>query len=589
MNRKATLLLLSLTLGVAQPISGLVMGHQPTAVTAQAAAVKADNLTGTYGDVTWYLTPSGELHLGAGSLPEADLTNVAVGQFARVIAAAEGNSAPTTNQAQTVADQVTKVVFDGPIKAPKDATGLFGQLRNVTDYVNLDKLNTSDTTIMSRMFCDTTLKSVTTTIDVSHFDTSKVTDMNFMFQGQGRVTALDVRNFDTSSLVTATSAFWGTNNIKELNFANGTFTKLTSSSYMLTSSGVEKVSLPKFAPPANFSGYYMFYGASTIQQITFGPQTAFIDKANTGLDDAPIDSDDYTGKWQAVGSGTVKNPLGDHFDTGKAIIAQYTTADRPTSLETYVWEPVNRVIEPTTPPIVPPIEQAQPVTVQYLDQNQRKLSDNQVLTGELGASYSANQLVFNGYKLAKVTGPATGAYTTQAQTVTFHYVPDLATGGDGASVAPISSVVYATKKIGLYRSKNFSKKTLKHWYGKQERVNRPMFVVKGMATSKNGNLRYEVKDVNHHSKTAGKTGYITAKKSFVSSVYYQTKQKQVRVINAKGVNRYQQKSLTTKHGHYRKGQILKVKKIVTYNKTTRFQLTNGKYVTANKKLVMVKP
>ncbi|MFC6207541.1 DUF5776 domain-containing protein [Levilactobacillus tongjiangensis] len=589
MNRKATLLLLSITLGVAQPISGLVMGHQPTAVTAQAATVKADNLTGTYGDVTWYLTPSGELHLGAGTLPEADLTNISVGQFARVIAAAEGNSDPTTNEAQAVADQVTKVVFDGPVKAPKDATGLFGQLRNVTDYVNLDKLNTSDTTTMSRMFCDTTWKSVTTTIDVSHFDTSKVTDMSFMFQGQGQVTALDVRNFDTSSLVNATSAFWGTKSIKELNFANGTFANFKSSSYMLTNSGVEKVNLPKFSPVANFSGYYMFYGTSTIRQITFGPQTAFIDNANTALDDAPTDSDDYTGKWQAVGSGTAQNPLGDHFDTGKAIVAQYTTADRPTSLETYVWEPVNRVIEPTTPPIVPPTEQAQPVTVQYLDQNQRKLADNQVLTGELGASYSANQLAFNGYKLAKVTGQATGAYTTQAQTVTFHYVPDLSTGGDGASVAPISSVVYATKKIGVYSSKNFSKKTLKHWYSKQKRVNRPMFVVKGMATSKNGNLRYKVKDVNHRSKTAGTTGYITAKKAFVSSVYYQTKQKKVRVINAKGVNRYQQKSLKTKNGHYRKGQVLKIKKIVAYNKTTRFQLTNGKYVTANKKLVMVTP
>ncbi|MGX6428883.1 BspA family leucine-rich repeat surface protein [Levilactobacillus yonginensis] len=297
MNRKATLLLLSITLGVVQPISGLVMGHQPTAVTAQAAAVKADNLTGTYGDVAWYLTPSGELHLGAGTLPEANLTNVSVGQFARVIAAAEGNSAPTTDEAQAVADQVTKVVFDGPVKAPKNATGLFSQLRNVTDYVNLDKLNTSDTTTMSRMFYDTTWKSVTTTIDVSHFDTSKVTDMSFMFQGQGQVTALDVQNFDTSSLVNATSAFWGTKSIKELNFANGTFANFKSSSYMLTNSGVEKVSLPKFAPAANFSGYYMFYGTSTIRQITFGPQTAFIDKANTGLDDAPTDSDDYTGKW----------------------------------------------------------------------------------------------------------------------------------------------------------------------------------------------------------------------------------------------------------------------------------------------------
>jgi len=58
------------------------------------------------------------------------------------------------------------------------------------------------------------------------------------------------------------------------------------------------------------------------------------------------------------------------------------------------------------------------------------------------------------------------------------------------------------------------------------------------------------------------------------------------VIAKNGVNAYQQKSLKTKRAHYKKGKQLKVKKIVAYHKTTRFQLTNGKYVTANKKLVL---
>jgi len=57
------------------------------------------------------------------------------------------------------------------------------------------------------------------------------------------------------------------------------------------------------------------------------------------------------------------------------------------------------------------------------------------------------------------------------------------------------------------------------------------------------------------------------------------------VINKAGVNAYSKKSLTGKRHHYRQGQVLKVKKIVTHNLTTRFVLTNGTYVTANKKLV----
>lgn len=162
---------------------------------------------------------------------------------------------------------------------------------------------------------------------------------------------------------------------------------------------------------------------------------------------------------------------------------------------------------------------------------------------------------------------------------------NLVTGGAGATVAPKGSVVFATKKVGLYSSKNFSAKNRKQWYQKKSRANRPMFVVTNYAKAKNGALRYQVRDVNHHSKTAGKTGYITANAAYTSSVYYAKKYQTVTVINPDGVNAYRQKNLTKKTAHYRQGQVLKVKKIVRHNLTTRMQLTNGRYITANKKLI----
>lgn len=108
------------------------------------------------------------------------------------------------------------------------------------------------------------------------------------------------------------------------------------------------------------------------------------------------------------------------------------------------------------------------------------------------------------------------------------------------------------------------------------------------ARSKAGVLRYKVRDVNHKSKTAGKVGYITANRKFVVTAYYASmpKNKRITVIAKKGVNAYRQANLTKKVTHYKAGTRLKVKKLVKHNLTTRYQLTNGQFVTANKKLVI---
>ncbi|MFD1454331.1 DUF5776 domain-containing protein [Levilactobacillus lanxiensis] len=163
--------------------------------------------------------------------------------------------------------------------------------------------------------------------------------------------------------------------------------------------------------------------------------------------------------------------------------------------------------------------------------------------------------------------------------------PSLSSGGDGDGGVPEGTVVTATRKIGLYTDTAFKRTTRQHYYRRQPRVYRPMFKVTGHARSVHGTPRYLVKDVNHHSKTAGKTGYITVNRKFVTPTYYRQAAKRVTVINPNGVNAYRSKSLTGKATHYRQGQTLRVKKLVKHNLTTRYVLTNGHYITANKKLV----
>ncbi|MCV3739974.1 BspA family leucine-rich repeat surface protein [Lentilactobacillus hilgardii] len=147
------------------------------------------------------------------------------------------------------------------------------------------------------------------------------------------------------------------------------------------------------------------------------------------------------------------------------------------------------------------------------------------------------------------------------------------------------TVVYSINKIGLYRSTKFSAAKRSAWYTKKPRVYRPMFVVTGYKRAANGTLRYQVRDVNHTSKTNGKTGYITASQKYVRPVYYATKHSTVTVINPRGANAYRKANLTKKARSYRQGTVLHVKRIVTHNLTTRYVLSNDDYITANRKLV----
>lgn len=153
------------------------------------------------------------------------------------------------------------------------------------------------------------------------------------------------------------------------------------------------------------------------------------------------------------------------------------------------------------------------------------------------------------------------------------------------SSARKGQAVYALKKIGLYSKPTFTQHARRFIYRRQSRIKRPQFVVTGYAQSDQGRLRYKVRDVNHGSATFGRQGYITAKSAYVVKTYYQKAPKKVQVISPRGVNTYKQGSLTRQTKHYRKGQILRIKKLVKHNLTTRLVLSNGDYVTANKTMV----
>lgn len=136
--------------------------------------------------------------------------------------------------------------------------------------------------------------------------------------------------------------------------------------------------------------------------------------------------------------------------------------------------------------------------------------------------------------------------------------------------------VYATRAMRLHKNVSLTSPTKS--YKKQSRSKAPSFKIQGVAYDKNGKKRYKVNG-----------GYITASSKYVADSHFRSnKVKRVRVIGNK-VNSYKDVKLSKnqKLGSYKKGTKLNISRIVKYGRTTRFQLTNGRYVTGNKQLLIM--
>ncbi|USI69393.1 MucBP domain-containing protein (plasmid) [Lactococcus petauri] len=70
------------------------------------------------------------------------------------------------------------------------------------------------------------------------------------------------------------------------------------------------------------------------------------------------------------------------------------------------------------------------VTVKYVDTEGNKISDDAVLSGNVGDAYSTEQKDIKGYTFKEVQGNPAGQFTDQAQTVTYVYTKNLSKAGD---------------------------------------------------------------------------------------------------------------------------------------------------------------
>ena len=180
---------------------------------------------------------------------------------------------------------------EGKIYAPSYSYGLFCDYKNCIEIEGLNNLNTSKVTDMQYMFnkCssltslnvsgfDTSIVtnmcsmfdscSSLISLDVSHFDTSKVTDMFYMFHSCSKLSNLDVSELDTSNVTRMNSMFGSCTSLTNLDVSSFDTGKVTDMSFMFyESSSLSSLDVSNFNTSKVTDMNAMFYSCSSLTNL----------------------------------------------------------------------------------------------------------------------------------------------------------------------------------------------------------------------------------------------------------------------------------------------------------------------------------
>lgn len=117
----------------------------------------------------------------------------------------------------------------------EDNSSLFENWQNYVKAISFNGFNTSKITNTANWFSNKNF----TTIDLTGFDTSNVTDMRGMFLGCRKITSLDVSSFNTSNVTNMQGMFVGCENLASIDVSNFNTSRVTNMQDMFL--GCEKL------------------------------------------------------------------------------------------------------------------------------------------------------------------------------------------------------------------------------------------------------------------------------------------------------------------------------------------------------------
>ncbi len=145
-----------------------------------------------------------------------------------------------------------------------DMEEMFASCRSLTK-LDVSKFDTSQVTDMSGMFC---WCINLTSLDVSNFDTSNVTNMVGMFNNCSSLTSLDVSSFDTSNVTDMTLMFNNCSKLTSLDVSSFDTSNVTDMSYMFSScSSLTSLDVSNFDTSNVTDMGGMFSGCSSLTSL----------------------------------------------------------------------------------------------------------------------------------------------------------------------------------------------------------------------------------------------------------------------------------------------------------------------------------
>ena len=112
-----------------------------------------------------------------------------------------------------VKNGILTIAANGEIEAPEDSGYLFAGYHNVKKINFSGCFHTDNTINMTGMFCSCNMLQE---LDVSFFDTTKVTEMAYMFSHCAKLEQLNVKGFSTTNVSTMRGMFSHCHNLREL-------------------------------------------------------------------------------------------------------------------------------------------------------------------------------------------------------------------------------------------------------------------------------------------------------------------------------------------------------------------------------------
>jgi LPXTG-motif cell wall-anchored protein len=261
--------------------------------------------------------------------------------------------------------ETKKVIFEGPLTIIGSMERMFWQIGgNLTSIENLDYIDTSNVTTMSRAFisCGNIEE-----LDLSSWDTSKVKYFSKMFQGCYSLKSinlsnintsnavrmdemfsatglekLDLSSFDTSNVEDMSNMFMGSDSLTTLNLSNFNTSKVFTMSDMFSMcSNLESLDISSFDTTnvkywkSNRSGFLAACYQLKVLKLGEKFNIGELDNTSIGLPEHEA-SELYDSTWQNIGSGTLDNPQGENIWSSSELIEQYNGM---TDSDTYVWTP----------------------------------------------------------------------------------------------------------------------------------------------------------------------------------------------------------------------------------------------------------